>query len=128
MNLKLIFRIQAVLNLLNGLGALFLTKTFLEAGNFKVTEDLITLGQFVAVTLIILGIISWRIPDIAGSAINSFEKLFALANAFWFLIIGFHILTGQASGSTPYVNIVLIAVICILFFTQSNKSWQKHKK
>jgi len=59
MNVKLIFRIQAVLNLLNGLGALFLTKTFLEAGNFKVTEDLTTLGQFVAVTLIILGIISW---------------------------------------------------------------------
>ena len=122
MNVKLIFRIQAVLNLLNGLGALFLTKTFLEAGNFKVTEDLTTLGQFVAVTLIILGIISWRIPDISGSAINSFGKLFALANALWFLIIGFHILTGQASGPTPYVNIVLIAVIGILFFTQSNKS------
>ena len=122
MNVKLIFRIQAVLNLLNGLVALFLTKTFLEAGNFKVTEDLTTLGQFVAVTLIILGIISWRIPDIAGSAINSFGKLFALVNALWFLIIGLHILTGQASGPTPYVNIVLIAVIGILFFTQSNKS------
>ena len=39
MNVKLIFRIQVGLNLLNGFGALFLTKTFLEAGNFKVTED-----------------------------------------------------------------------------------------
>ena len=52
MNIKLVFRIQAMLNLLNGIGALILTRVFLEAGNFQVTEDLTTLGQFLAVTLI----------------------------------------------------------------------------
>ena len=68
MNIKLVFRIQAILNLLNGIGALILTRVFLEAGNFQVTEDLTTLGQFLAVTLIILGIIAWRIPDLASDS------------------------------------------------------------
>jgi len=124
MNIKLIFRIQAVLNLINGIGALIATKVFLEAGNFEVTPDLITLGQFLAVTLIIFGIIAWKIPDLAGHSINSFGKLFALTNTLWVIIIGYHILNGQASGPTPYVNIVLIAILAVLFFTQSNKSNQ----
>ena len=122
MNIKLVFRIQAVLNLINGIGALIVTKVFLEAGNFEVTPDLITLGQFLAVTLIIFGIIAWKVPDLAGHSINSFGKVFALTNTLWVIIIGYHIFNGQASGPTPYVNIVLIAILAVLFFTQSNKS------
>ena len=122
MNIKLVFRIQAILNLLNGIGALILTRVFLEAGNFQVTEDLTTLGQFLAVTLIILGIIAWRIPDLAGDSINSFGKLFAMTNGLLVLIIGYHIINGQASGPTPYVNIVLITIMAVLFFTQSSKN------
>ena len=40
----------------------------------------------------------------------------------WFLIVGFHIMTGRAGGATAYVNVVLIAILGILFFMQSRKS------
>jgi hypothetical protein len=40
----------------------------------------------------------------------------------WEIIVGYHILKEQVSGPTPYVNIVIIAIISILFFTQSSKS------
>ena len=122
MSVKLIFKIQAIINLINGLGALFLTQFFLEQANFEVTADISTLAEFIGVTFLILALISWRIPDIAGTAINSFGKLYALAGSLWVLIVGYHILMGQVSGPTPYVNIVIIAIISILFFTQSSKS------
>ena len=122
MSVKLIFKIQAIINLINGLGALFLTQFFLEQANFEVTADISTLAEFIGVTFLILALISWRIPDIAGTAINSFGKLYALGGLLWILIVGYHILMGQVSGPTPYVNIVIIAIISILFFTQSSKS------
>ena len=122
MSVKLIFKIQAIINLINGLGALFLTQFFLEQANFEVTTDISTLAEFIGVTFLILALISWRIPDIAGTAINSFGKLYALGGLLWVLIVGYHILMGQVSGPTPYVNIVIIAIISILFFTQSSKS------
>jgi hypothetical protein len=122
MSVKLIFKIQAIINLINGLGALFLTQFFLEQANFEVTADISTLAEFIGVTFLILALISWRIPDIAGTAINSFGKLYALGGLLWVLIVGYHILMGQVSGPTPYVNIVIIAIISILFFTQSSKS------
>ena len=122
MSVKLIFKIQAIINLINGLGALFLTQFFLEQANFEVTADISTLAEFIGVTFLILALISWRIPDIAGAAINSFGKLYVLGGLLWVLIVGYHILMGQVSGPTPYVNIVIIAIISILFFTQSSKS------
>ena len=122
MSVKLVFKIQAIINLINGLGALFLTQFFLEQANFEITADISTLAEFIGVTFLILALISWRIPDIAGTAINSFGKLYALGGLLWVLIVGYHILMGQVSGPTPYVNIVIIAIISILFFTQSSKS------
>ena len=122
MSVKLVFKIQAIINLINGLGALFLTQFFLEQANFEVGADISTLAEFIGVTFLILALISWRIPDIAGTAINSFGKLYALGGLLWVLIVGYHILMGQVSGPTPYVNIVIIAIISILFFTQSSKS------
>lgn len=122
MSVKLVFKIQAIINLINGLGALFLTQFFLEQANFEVTADISTLAEFIGVTFLILALISWRIPDISGTAINSFGKLYALGGLLWVLIVGYHILMGQVSGPTPYVNIVIIAIISILFFTQSSKS------
>jgi hypothetical protein len=122
MSVKLIFKIQAIINLINGLGALFLTRFFLEQANFEVTTDISTLTEFIGVTFLVFALISWRIPDIAGAALNSFVKLYALGGLLWVLIVGYHILMGQVSGPTPYVNIVIISIISILFFTQSSKS------
>ena len=63
-----------------------------------------------------------RIPDIAGDAISSLGQLFGIGYTMWFLIVGYHIITGAASGATAYVNIVLMAIFAILFFMQSRKT------
>ena len=122
MNLKLVFRIAAVILVINGLGMLLMTSTFIAMANITPTPDLITLGQFMGVTFLFLALVEWRIPDIAGDAVSSLGQLFAIGFGMWFLIVGYHIMTGAASGATAYVNIALMAILAVLFFMQSRKT------
>ena len=122
MDLKMVFRIAAVISAINGLGMLLMTSTFIAMANITPTPDLITLGQFMGVTFLFLALVEWRIPDIAGDAVSSLGQLFAIGFGMWFLIVGYHIMTGAASGTTAYVNIALMAILAVLFFMQSRKS------
>ena len=122
MNLKLIFRISAVIALINGLGSLFATSMFFEMANLTISPSLITLGQFIGVTMLFLALVQWRIPDIAGDALSSLGQLFAILYAMWFLIVGYHIMTGAASGATAYGNIVVMAILAAAFFYYSRKT------
>ena len=122
MNLKLVFRIAAVILVINGLGMLLMTSTFITMANITPTPDLITFGQFMGVTFLFLALLAWRIPDIACDAVSSLGQLFAIGYAMWFLIVGYHLMTGAASGATAYVNIALMAILAVLFFMQSRKT------
>ena len=122
MNLKLVFRIAAVVAAINGLGLLFMGTTFFAMANMTATPNLITVGQFTGVTVLFLALLQWRIPDIAGDAFSSLGQLFAIGYAMWFLIVGYHIMTGQAGGATAYVNLLLEAILAILFFMKSRNT------
>ena len=122
MDLKLVFRISAVIKVINGLGLLFMGATFFTMANLTPTPDLITVGQFLGVTVLFLAIVEWRIPDIGGDSISSLSQLWAIGNVLWFLIAGYHIMTGQAGGATGYVNVALFAVFAVLFYMKSRKS------
>ena len=122
MDLKLVFRIAAVIAVINGLGLLFMPTTFFEMASFTVTADLITAGQFIGVTFLFLALLQWRIPDIAGDGFSSLGQLFAIGHAMWFLVVGFHIMTGQVGGTTAWANIVVIAILGILFFMKSRNT------
>ena len=122
MDLKLVFRIAAVISAINGLGMLLMTSTFIAMANITPTPDLITFGQFMGVTFLFLALVEWRIPDIAGDAVSSLGQLFAIGFGMWFLIVGYHIMTGAASGATAYVNIALMAILAVLFFMKSRKT------
>ena len=122
MDLKMVFRIAGVIAAINGLGLLFMGATFFAMANITPTPDLITVGQFTGVTVLFLALLQWRIPDIAGDAFSSLGQLFAIGYAMWFLIVGYHIMTGQAGGATAYVNLVIEAILAILFFMKSRKT------
>ena len=122
MDLKMVFRIAAVISAINGLGMLLMTSTFIAMANITPTPDLITLGQFMGVTFLFLALVEWRIPDIAGDAVSSLGQLFAIGFGMWFLMVGYHIMTGAASGATAYVNIALMAILAVLFFMKSRKT------
>ena len=48
MDLKMVFRIAAVIAVINGLGLLFMGATFFAMANLTPTPDLITIGQYLA--------------------------------------------------------------------------------
>ena len=122
MNLKLIFRISAVIALINGLGSLFATSMFFEMANLTISPSLITLGQFIGVTMLFFALVQWRIPDIAGDALSSLGQLWGIGFIMWFLIVGYHIMTCAASGATAYGNIVVMAILAAAFFYYSRKT------
>ena len=122
MDLKLVFRIATVIAVINGLGMLLMTSTFITMANITPTPDLITFGQFMGVTFLFLALLAWRIPDIAGDAVSSLGQLWGIGYAMWFLIVGYHIMTGAASGATAYVNIALMAIFAAAFFYYSGKT------
>jgi len=122
MNLKLVFRISAIVSLINGIGLLFMTATFFEMANLTMSPSLVTVGQFLGVTVLFLALVQWRIPDIAGDATSSLGQLWGIGQVLWLIIVGYHIMTGQAGGSTAYINAVLFIVFAVLFFMYSKKS------
>ena len=122
MNLKLVFRISAAFAAFNALGLLFMANTFFEMAKITPTEDLITLGQFLGVTVLFLALVEWRIPDIAGNALSSLGQLWAIGNVLWFLIVGYHIVAGKAGGATGYFNLAFFAIFAVLFYMQSKKT------
>ena len=122
MDLKLVFRIAGVIAAINGLGLLFMGATFFAMANMTATPNLITVGQFLGVTILFLALLEWRIPDIAGDALSSLGQLFGIGNVLWFLIVGYHIMTGKAGGATGFVNAGIFVILAVLFFMQSKKS------
>ena len=99
MDLKLVFRIAAVVATINGLGLLFMGGTFFAMANVTPTPDLITVGQFLGVTILFLALLEWRIPDIAGDAFSSLGQLFGIGNVLWFLIVGYSYHDRKSRGS-----------------------------
>ena len=69
-----------------------------------------------------LALVQWRIPDFAGEAASSLGQLWGIGNIMWLVILGYHMVTGQAAGATAYINAVLFVIFAILFFMYSRKS------
>ena len=74
MNLSLLFKIQGVILIVNGLGSLFLGSIWIALGTgWEATPDLITFGQFTGVVLFVIGIWSWRSLTLQLKILNQLE-------------------------------------------------------
>ena len=121
MNLKLVFRINAAIFLINGAGLLFATSMFFGMAGLTMSPSLGTVGQFVGVTFIFLALLSWRIPEVAENSISALGQLFGIGSALWTLIVLYHIVSAQIAGPTAYINVALLAIFTALFFMYSRE-------
>ena len=122
MKLTLVFRIFGGLNMLTGAGALFATNAMLGSAGITVTPQLITVGQGFGVAAIALGLVSWRMVDIAGESLSAYGQLFGIVQLLQLALIAYHLVTGQAGGPPVYINLVGGGVLAALFFMQSANS------
>ena len=121
MSLQLVFRIAGGLLFINGLSFLFLTEMFLSMAGFTMTPSLLTLGQAMGTSLIALGLIAWRTPDVAGDSMLAYGQIWGIVTTLWVLLIGYHAATGQASGPPVYGNLFSNAALAVLFFMNSKE-------
>ena len=121
MSLQLVFRITGGLLFINGLSFLFLTEMFLGMAGFTMTPSLLTLGQAMGTSLIALGLIAWRTPDVAGDSMVPYGQIWGIVTTLWVLLIGYHAATGQASGPPVYGNLFSNAALAVLFFMNSKE-------
>ena len=119
MNLRTVFKAQAIVLLLNAIGGLFITSSFLSQAGWEVTPDLITLGQFTGMTFLVFAIYAWRLPDVASESIKRIGMLWAIGGLLFTIIIAYHILVGAVAGPTAYVNIIITALFAIGFYFYS---------
>ena len=73
MNLRTIFKVQGIILAINGLAGIFAGTAFFSAAGWEVTADMLTLGQIFGLTLLIIGIWAWRIPDTLGPSYSYFR-------------------------------------------------------
>ena len=71
MNLRTVFKAQAIVLFINEIGWIFLTSAFLGAAGWEITADLVNLGQFTGMTFLVFAIWAWRLPDVAADSIQS---------------------------------------------------------
>ena len=123
MNLRIIFKVQAIILLINAIGGLFLTTLFLQQAGWNVTPNLITLGQFVGTTFLVFAIWSWRFPDVATENLKSTGMLVAIGNLLFLLIILACIILGGSNFISNYLfrfsflSLKLLLIPLFILFT-----------
>ena len=122
MSLPLVFRIFSAILLINFVGATFVSEVWLEQANFVISPSIFTLSQAFGVSLLGTAFIAFRVPEIAGDSLPAFGQVFSITSLFFVVLIGYHLLSGQVSGPTATVNLLLNIVFSVLFFMSSKKA------
>ena len=119
MNLPFVFRLQAVINAINGVIFWLASAAILEMANMEATIDLVTMAQAFATMFIVIAIVGWQLPDLAGDKIAKAAKIFIIVNLIWSAALVYHLLTGAISGNTPVINIALNLLFTLLYYLKS---------
>jgi hypothetical protein len=119
MSTKTLFKIQAIIFLINGLGQLFVTKRYFELANITVNPGSYAIGQCLGVIELFLSIMTWKIADFEGNYLTKFAKIYTIGALMWMTAMGYHLATGIIEGPAAFINIALLIVFTILNFKAS---------
>lgn len=120
MNPKLLFRIDGIILLINGFAAAFTSKLFLEGAGMTLDADGLTTAQAFGAALITTGITVFRIPSFVGKMREAIDTVI-LGHLTFVILIGVHLMNGQAEGPTPLINLALNLLFIILYFSKRIK-------
>lgn len=107
MNLKLIFIIYGIYNILLGLAFVFIPGPAMEGAGITPTPDLIATQQIWGVALIGLGWIAWTLRGAEGNeSLVGVAKAFIIVTALSLVITVYHFTLGFA-GPPIYINVLI---------------------
>jgi len=119
LELSKIFQIQGGLNVLGGIVFWGWTVSVLQLSNMEPTSDLITMTQAFGTMFIVVGIIGYTIPSLAGININRAAKMFVLVNLLWSGAIAYHLISGATSGDVHFGSLILNLIFAALYYIKS---------
>ena len=120
MNPKSLFRLDGIILLINGFAAAFTSKLFLDGAGMTLDADGLTTAQAFGAALITTGITVFRIPSFVGKMKEAIDTVI-LGHLTFVILIGVHLMNGQAEGPTPLINLALNLLFIILYFSKRNK-------
>ena len=118
---NLLFKLSGIILLINGAMAAFMSEIFLEGAGMTLDADGITTAQAFGASLIALGITVIRLPSFVGNVKKAITTV-VLAHSTFVILIGVHLLNGQAEGPTPVINIVLNLIFITLYLIARKKA------
>ena len=118
---NLLFRLSGIILLINGAMAAFMSEMFLEGAGMTLNADGITIAQAFGASLIALGITVLRFPTFVGNLKEALTTAM-MAHTTYVVLIGVHLINGQAEGPTPVINIVLNLIFITLYFMARRKA------
>ncbi len=121
MTLSLVFRIQAVMFAIFGVGMLVAPVAMMAS--FNVGENAVAASMLQGMSLMVLAMsyMSWQMPNWVGDNIKTVGMFFAIVHVAWMLLSIFQITTGAFPSDTANLvgNIGPDLVLAILFFWKS---------
>ena len=121
MTLILVYRIQAVMFALFGLGMLLAPGAMMES--FNVGESAVGESILQGMSVMILGVayMSWQMPNWVGENIKTVGMFFCYFHVAWGLLYIFHMANGTLPSDTANLvgNLGPDVVLAILFFWKS---------
>ena len=122
MTLGLWCRINGVFVGLNGLSAILMPDMWFTMAGLDASNAAYAAAGGLGISVISLGLISWRTADIAGDAISQYGKLFGIIHCLFILLALYQMFIGLFSGGPAYFNIASSLVLAAGFFYYSRNS------
>ena len=121
MSLILVFRIQAVIFGIFGLGALLTPALMLGSFGFEITMASANLMQSISLMLIAMAYISWQMPIWASDNLKTVGMFYAVWHVIYMILSGWQISMGVFPGGLGGIlnQIAPDLLLAILFFWKS---------
>ena len=122
MNLKLVFRIYAVLGAIFVVGGTLSPEAMMEPYGFTMDEGMITMFNFVLGMQLIIILVTWQLPDWLGDNLSKAGLTFVVISLIP-AVQGLYLMsTGRLPASTQgYIETVVWAVFAALFYFYSQQ-------
>ena len=122
MNLKLVFRIYAVLGAIFVVGGTLSPEAMMEPYGFTMDEGMITMFNFLLGIQLIIILVTWLLPDWLGDNLSKAGLTFVVISLIP-AVQGLYLMsTGRLPASTQgYIETVVWAVFAALFYFYSQQ-------
>ena len=122
MNLKLVFRIYAVLGAIFVVGGILSPEAMMEPYGFTMDEGMITMFNFLLGIQLIIILVTWQLPDWLGDNLSKAGLTFVVISLIP-AVQGLYLMsTGRLPASTQgYIETVVWAVFAALFYFYSQQ-------